>query len=97
MQGVVAVACTEPTSFSERVEQAGTPKTYAILVWSFRDPIHPELVLESPVEVFSFQCNPLQPDIMVAGCYNGQVIMWDISMEEVRCQCIKRHLLASAV
>jgi hypothetical protein len=36
-------------------------------------------VLESPHEVTTFQYNPLNPDIIVGGCCNGQVIMWDTS------------------
>ena len=83
MQGMVAVACTEPLSFSERVEVAGTPKAHAVLIWNFKDPIHPAMVLESPFEVFSFQCNPAQPDAVAGGCHNGQVILWDVSAEEV--------------
>ena len=38
-----------------------------------RDPIHPECVLECPYEVFTFQANPINPDILAGGCYNGQV------------------------
>ncbi|KAK9820498.1 hypothetical protein WJX72_010908 [[Myrmecia] bisecta] len=83
-KGVVAVACTEPLSFSERMEVGGSPAACAILIWNFKDPIHPEYVLEAPVEVFAFQCNPLQPDIVTAGAYNGQVLMWDTSAEEER-------------
>ena len=83
LQGMVAVACTEPLSFSERVEVTGTPKAHAVLIWNFKDPIHPEMVLESPFEVFSFQCNPAQPDTVAGGCHNGQVILWDVSAEEV--------------
>jgi hypothetical protein len=38
-----------------------------------RDPIHPECVLESPYEVFCFQINPINPNIIAGGCLNGQV------------------------
>ena len=83
-QGVVAVACTDPQSFNQRVEAVGgVPSPHAVLVWNFRDPIHPELVLESPYEVFCFQSNPLQPEVITGGCYNGQIIMWDTASQEV--------------
>lgn len=36
-------------------------------------------VLESPHEVHTFQYNPVNPDIIIGGCYNGQVIVWDTS------------------
>ena len=79
----MAVACSEPLSFNERVEVAGVPKTCAILIWNFKDPIHPQYVLEAPDEVFAFQFNPVQPEIVAAGCYNGQILLWDTSAEEV--------------
>jgi len=72
-KGVVAVACTEVASHSERVTKAGRPSNAYILIWNFKDPIHPEYVLQAPFEVFSFQYNPSNPDIIAAGCYNGQV------------------------
>jgi len=36
-------------------------------------------VLESPHEVTTFQYNPINPDIIIGGCYNGQVVVWDTS------------------
>lgn len=36
-------------------------------------------MLESPHEVTTFQYNPLNPDIVVGGCYNGQIVVWDTS------------------
>ncbi|GIL86238.1 hypothetical protein Vretimale_13768 [Volvox reticuliferus] len=80
-RGVVAVACTEAQSHAERVARMGRTAPAHILLWNFRDPIHPELVLQSPWEVFAFQFNPLQPDLLTGGCYNGQVVMWDLSTE----------------
>ncbi|WIA14707.1 hypothetical protein OEZ85_003200 [Tetradesmus obliquus] len=76
-KGVVACACTDPASQSERLASMGRLSTAYILIWNFRDPIHPEYVLESPHEVFCFQYNPVNPDIVVGGCYNGQLIVWD--------------------
>lgn len=80
----MAVACTDPQSFNQRVDSlGGAPAPHAVLVWNFRDPIHPELVLESPYEVFCFQSNPLQPEVITGGLYNGQIIMWDTATQEV--------------
>lgn len=95
-QGVVAVACTNPESFNQRVDSlGGASAPHAVLIWNFRDPIQPELILESAYEVFCFQCNPLQPEIITGGCYNGQIIMWDTANEEVRlvCPAVKPLLL----
>ncbi len=94
LQGVVAVACTDPQSFNQRVDAlGGAPASHAVLIWNFRDPIHPELILESPYEVFCFQSNPLQPEVITGGCYNGQIIMWDTASQEVAClHCSCLHL-----
>lgn len=93
------MACTDPQSFNQRVDSLGSaPAPHAVLVWNFRDPIHPELVLESPYEVFCFQSNPLQPEVITGGCYNGQIIMWDTATQEVQLlHCSLHTLLALAI
>lgn len=81
IKGVVAVSCTERVSFDQRVEIASrtimTPSL--ILIWSFTDPIHPQLMLEAPDDIFSFSFNPNDPNIVIGGCINGQLVVWDIS------------------
>ena len=42
----MAVSCTEAISHEERVAKAGRPANAYILVWNFKDPIHPEYVLQ---------------------------------------------------
>jgi len=83
-KGVVAVACTEALSNTERVARAGRPASAYILIWNFKDPIHPEYVLQAPFEVFAFQYNPANPEIVAGGCYNGQVVLWDTTHEHER-------------
>jgi dynein intermediate chain 3, axonemal len=83
LQGCVAVACTEALSSSERIQASDTPVNHSVLVWNFRDPIHPEFLLEAPFEVFCFQSNPAAPDLLAGGLYSGQVCTWDISGAEV--------------
>lgn len=81
IKGVVATAVAEKLSFDERIEQAAkvimTPSL--ILIWSFTDPIHPQLILEAPDDVMSFAFSNTDPNIIVGGCYNGQIVLWDIS------------------
>ncbi|CAB3993991.1 WD repeat-containing 63-like, partial [Paramuricea clavata] len=80
-KGIIAVSCAELMSFDERVDNASriimTPSL--ILIWSFSDPIHPQLLLEAPDDIFSFKFNPSEPTIIAGGCVNGQVVLWDIS------------------
>lgn len=81
IKGVVAVSVAEKMTFDERIDSAAkvimTPSL--ILIWSFTDPIHPQLLLEAPDDIYSFQFSPSDPNIICGGCYNGQVVLWDIS------------------
>ncbi|KAH7299086.1 hypothetical protein KP509_25G072000 [Ceratopteris richardii] len=80
--GVLAAACSESKSFDERLQISGKPSNSYVLIWSFSDPIYPQIILESPSDVFSLSFNPTTPTIVAGGCYNGQVILWDISAAE---------------
>ncbi|XP_036377329.1 dynein intermediate chain 3, axonemal [Megalops cyprinoides] len=81
ISGVIAVAVTERLSFEERIN--GSTKLLLnpslILLWSFSDPLHPQLVLECPDDVLCFEFCPSDPNVIVGGCMNGQVVLWDIS------------------
>ncbi|KAK0069497.1 WD repeat-containing protein 63 [Biomphalaria pfeifferi] len=80
-KGVVATAVAEKLSFDERIDQSArvimTPSI--ILIWSFTDPIHPQLILEAPDDIYSFAFNNTNPNYIAGGCYNGQIILWDIT------------------
>ncbi|XP_053326034.1 dynein axonemal intermediate chain 3 [Spea bombifrons] len=82
--GLVAVSVTERLSFEDRVNLSSklVLKPSLILLWSFADPIHPQLMLQSPEDVSCFQFSPSDPNIIVGGCINGQVVVWDISAYE---------------
>ncbi|KAH6589670.1 hypothetical protein BASA61_005550 [Batrachochytrium salamandrivorans] len=49
-KGVIAISCTQRISFEDCVEMGLTlrARKSLIIVWSFHDPIHPQLVLEAP-------------------------------------------------
>lgn len=57
---------------------------FCVYVCLLQDPIHPEYVLQAPFEVFAFQYNPSNPEIVAGGCYNGQVVLWDTTNEHER-------------
>ena len=82
--GEVAVACVENASFEEKVEASGQTRTGAVLIWNFKDPIHPRYVLEAPVDVYSFAFNPVNPNLVVGGLLNGQCVLWDTTTAEER-------------
>lgn len=51
-----------------------------ILFWNYEDmhAIDPLLILSSPLEITTFEFNPKDPSIIIAGTINGQIIMWDL-------------------
>uniref|UniRef100_A0A7M5TTP2 Uncharacterized protein n=1 Tax=Clytia hemisphaerica TaxID=252671 RepID=A0A7M5TTP2_9CNID len=75
IKGVIAVSCTEHMSFYERIDKTtrASQSPSLILIWSFADPIHPLLLLEAPDDILCFKFNPSDPNIVCAGCFNGQV------------------------
>ena len=77
----MAISCVSPTTLDDRIESSfsANAERAVILIWSFHDPIHPQLILEAPDDVNSFQFNPEEPHIIVAGCGNGQIALWYIS------------------
>lgn len=51
-----------------------------ILFWNYEDmhAIDPLLILTSPLEILTFEFNPKDPNIIVAGTINGQILLWDL-------------------
>ena len=43
-----------------------------------------QLLLEAPDDIMSFRFSPTDPNIIVGGCLNGQVVLWDISQHADR-------------
>ncbi|KAG8003354.1 WD repeat-containing protein 63, partial [Nibea albiflora] len=72
--GVIAVALMKE---KEERESDSTPSF--ILFYSFSDPSNSQLLLECPDDICAFEFCPSDPNIIVGGCINGQVVLWDIS------------------
>lgn len=77
----MALSLTSRATFAERVAAFGRPSPHVVLIWHFRDLIHPYMVLASPHEVTAFDFNPQHMEVVVGGCANGQVIMWELTEE----------------
>lgn len=89
--GLIAVSVAVRLSFEERVHFSGKLllQPSLILFWSFSDPIHPQLMLESPDDIFCFKFCPTNSNIIAGGCINGQIVMWDITAHAERIENIK--------
>ncbi|NWU07263.1 WDR63 protein, partial [Cephalopterus ornatus] len=88
ISGIIAVSARKQLSYEEQVKLANKSLLHqsVILFWSFSDPIHPQLILECPEDIYCFQFSPSDPNIIAAGCINGQVVLWDISQQGEKLQ-----------
>ncbi|XP_010635009.1 WD repeat-containing protein 63 [Fukomys damarensis] len=89
--GLIAVSVAVRLPFEDRVHFSGKLllQPSLILFWSFSDPIHPQLMLESPDDIFCFKFCPSDPNIIAGGCMNGQIVLWDITAHADRIENIK--------
>ncbi|NXX14189.1 WDR63 protein, partial [Podargus strigoides] len=89
--GIIAVSARERLSYEERVNLSDKSllQQSVILFWSLFDPIHPQLMLECPEDIYCFQFSPSDPNIIAGGCINGQVVLWDFSQHEEKLQNAK--------
>ncbi|XP_054240215.1 dynein axonemal intermediate chain 3 [Indicator indicator] len=89
--GIIAVSPREQLSYEEQVSVSDKPllPQSVIVLWSFSDPMHPQLMLECPEDIYCFQFSLSDPNIIAGGCINGQVVLWDISEHEEKLQNAK--------
>ncbi|XP_030020966.2 dynein intermediate chain 3, axonemal [Manduca sexta] len=50
-----------------------------VMIWSHIDSLLPKLYLESPREVKVLSFCPFDENILVGGCVNGQIVVWDLT------------------
>ncbi|NXI97389.1 WDR63 protein, partial [Psophia crepitans] len=86
--GIIVVSARQRLSYEEEVNLSDKSllQQSVILFWSFFDPLHPQLILECPEDIYCFQFSPSDPNIIAGGCINGQVVLWDISQYEEKLQ-----------
>ncbi|XP_059839705.1 dynein axonemal intermediate chain 3 isoform X2 [Hypanus sabinus] len=79
--GLVAVSVVDIITLEDRIKSINrTVRSHSyVLFWNFSDPIHPQIMLEAPDEIYCFQFCPTDTNIVAGGCRNGQVVLWDIS------------------
>ncbi|XP_019749897.1 dynein axonemal intermediate chain 3 [Hippocampus comes] len=74
IQSVMAVAMTE-----KKTQQLVRSTGPLIVFYTFSDPTHAKILLECPDDILAFEFCPSDPNIIVGGCVNGQVVLWEIS------------------
>uniref|UniRef100_T1J6R4 WD repeat-containing protein 63 n=1 Tax=Strigamia maritima TaxID=126957 RepID=T1J6R4_STRMM len=81
ISGILIVSCVTRITFDTRVDKMSKMlmTKYFVLVWSIKDPIHPLLLLQAPDDVQCLAVNPLTSHLLVGGCLNGQIVLWDLT------------------
>lgn len=67
------------------------------LVVLFKCLLYSQIMLDAPADVFSFQINPSEPNLVCGGCANGQIALWDLGRAyfELRAKIQDRRNMSS--
>ena len=78
---LVALSMVDNMDFDTRSLIQGKSFESHLLILNFSDShiISLNFVLESPIEVTAIEFHPENSNVLVGGCLNGQVIVWDLS------------------
>ncbi|XP_021939103.1 WD repeat-containing protein 63 isoform X3 [Zootermopsis nevadensis] len=76
--GVVACSYIDNHQENDDVSLQDVFSMNPVLIWSFMDTLNPRLVLGSPRKVHALQFCPYNENLLVGGCNNGQVVVWDL-------------------
>jgi len=76
---LAAVSLIEHLEFDERCEVAGKSYDTHVLILNFSDSqvIFAQFALQTPVEISCLEFCPENPNVLIGGCINGQLIAWD--------------------
>lgn len=83
---LVAMSLVEHLSFEARTEKMNKSHLHHVLILNFSDAhiITLNYILQTPVEVTVIEFHPENPNVLVGGGINGQVLAWDIASPEHR-------------
>ncbi|XP_066147096.1 dynein axonemal intermediate chain 3 [Euwallacea fornicatus] len=83
--GIVAIAYCDvsPNIFHTGLQKGDEVYTAVytvnlVLIWSFSDTLKPKLILESPREIHRISFCDFDENILIGGCKNGQIVVWDL-------------------
>ena len=83
----IALSVIENFDFEHRVKRQGKGIPSCILIFNNKEGNSTaETILNSPLEVTVLEFSPCHPNILVAGCINGQLIIWDLNRVEEKFQ-----------
>lgn len=78
---LVAMSMIDNMDFDTRSLIQGKSFESNVLILNFSDNfiITLNYVLETPIEITTIEFHPENPNVLIGGCFNGQVIVWDLS------------------
>uniref|UniRef100_I3JQM8 Dynein axonemal intermediate chain 3 n=1 Tax=Oreochromis niloticus TaxID=8128 RepID=I3JQM8_ORENI len=79
IHGLIAVAFIKKQEEQLDKSTAYINSPAFIVFYGFPDQSNPRLLLECPDDIFAFEFCPSNPNVIVGGCRNGKVVLWDIS------------------
>lgn len=95
LSGLIAVsyAFSTPATINEasnRVDyvQRAVLEPNPVLLWSFSDNLNYKLEFDAPIENTALTFCPFNGDILLGGCKNGQVVLWDL---QGRCERLEEE------
>lgn len=74
VQDMVAVCCTDK---ADAGKARSLDSEYALLFWDLKEQSQPECTLLSSSGILCFDINPIAPALVIAGCCNGGLVLWD--------------------
>ena len=74
---MIAVSPTRNLTFDQRVLSSGRTHKANILLWDFKDLIHPQLMLARRTMCKPSSSTPRHENMVAAGLMNGQVALWN--------------------
>jgi WD40 repeat protein len=77
---LVAMSLIDGMDFNTRSLISGKSFDSHVLILNFSDAhiITPNYVLETPIEISTIEFHPENPNALIGGCINGQIIIWDL-------------------
>lgn len=86
VSGIVAVAYCDANyndiektrTYVDKVDEA-VFHTTPVVIWSYTEPLEPKMHLTSPRQVVCLSFCPFKKHILVGGCINGQIVVWDLT------------------
>ena len=102
IEGIVAMSVVENSMYEEYLNNLTKRLVMPtmIMIWSMSHPLFPQILLRVPDDVTVIEWHPLEDDILIGGCMNGQVVIWDIgeySIKFKRKECVWDHSIGTNV